>query len=599
MKCYKKDYPRPQFVRENWENLNGTWDFGFDDDHVGEKEKWYVNFGGDKKIQVPFTYETKLSGIQDETRHDYIWYRRNIQVDGKRLEKENYVLHFEGCDFITKVWVNGELAGSHRGGYSRFSFDITNLLKDGENELVVKAEDSFDMQQPRGKQRWIDENFGCWYVQTTGIWKTVWSEYVPKVNLASVKMTPVLKQHCLELEYEVNAPESCFGENLAVAATIRFDGMLVNKIVTTVMAGHVETKADVFVRNDHGFEWGVRTWSPEQPDLYDIEFELIKDGETVDQAGSYFAMRDIRIDGPNILLNGRPLYQRLILDQGYWKDSHLTPPSEEALIEDIDKIHALGYNGLRKHQKTEDERFLYWCDVKGMLVWSEVASAYQYTDYAVAEFTREWMEIVKQNYNHPCIITWTPFNESWGISAVETRRDQQHFTEAIYHLTKSVDPYRPVIVNDGWEHTVSDIITLHDYEEVGEVLRKRYIEYKDQIMTTEVYHSNHKSAMANGFEYKGQPVIISEFGGIAFNNDDSGWGYGNKVDTKEDFIQRFDEITTAVKELPYVSGFCYTQVSDVQQEINGLMDIDRNFKVEPEVIKEINERKVGYWRSFM
>ncbi|MDD7370091.1 MAG: glycoside hydrolase family 2 TIM barrel-domain containing protein [Firmicutes bacterium] len=599
MKCYKKDYPRPQFVRENWENLNGTWDFGFDDDHVGEKEKWYVNFGGDKKIQVPFTYETKLSGIQDETRHDYIWYRRNIQVDGKRLEKENYVLHFEGCDFITKVWVNGELAGSHRGGYSRFSFDITNLLKDGENELVVKAEDSFDMQQPRGKQRWIDENFGCWYVQTTGIWKTVWSEYVPKVNLASVKMTPVLEQHCLELEYEVNAPESCFGENLAVAATIRFDGMLVNKIVTTVMAGHVETKADVFVRNDHGFEWGVRTWSPEQPDLYDIEFELIKDGETVDQAGSYFAMRDIRIDGPNILLNGRPLYQRLILDQGYWKDSHLTPPSEEALIEDIDKIHALGYNGLRKHQKTEDERFLYWCDVKGMLVWSEVASAYQYTDYAVAEFTREWMEIVKQNYNHPCIITWTPFNESWGISAVETRRDQQHFTEAIYHLTKSVDPYRPVIVNDGWEHTVSDIITLHDYEEVGEVLRKRYIEYKDQIMTTEVYHSNHKSAMANGFEYKGQPVIISEFGGIAFNNDDSGWGYGNKVDTKEDFIQRFDEITTAVKELPYVSGFCYTQVSDVQQEINGLMDIDRNFKVEPEVIKEINERKVGYWRSFM
>lgn len=599
MKCYKKDYPRPQFVRENWENLNGTWDFGFDDDHVGEKEKWYVNFGGDKKIQVPFTYETKLSGIQDETRHDYIWYRRNIQVDGKRLEKENYVLHFEGCDFITKVWVNGELAGSHRGGYSRFSFDITNLLKDGENELVVKAEDSFDMQQPRGKQRWIDENFGCWYVQTTGIWKTVWSEYVPKVNLASVKMTPVLEQHCLELEYEVNAPESCFGENLAVAATIRFDGMLVNKIVTTVMAGHVETKADVFVRNDHGFEWGVRTWSPEQPDLYDIEFELIKDGETVDQAGSYFAMRDIRIDGPNILLNGRPLYQRLILDQGYWKDSHLTPPSEEALIEDIDKIHALGYNGLRKHQKTEDERFLYWCDVKGMLVWSEVASAYQYTDYAVAEFTREWMEIVKQNYNHPCIITWTPFNESWGISAVETRRDQQHFTEAIYHLTKSVDPYRPVIVNDGWEHTVSDIITLHDYEEVGEILRKRYIEYKDQIMTTEVYHSNHKSAMANGFEYKGQPVIISEFGGIAFNNDDSGWGYGNKVDTKEDFIQRFDEITTAVKELPYVSGFCYTQVSDVQQEINGLMDIDRNFKVEPEVIKEINERKVGYWRSFM
>ena len=301
----------------------------------------------------------------------------------------------------------------------------------------------------------------------------------------------------------------------------------------------------------------------------------------------------------DILLNGRPLYQRLILDQGYWGPSHLTPPSEEALIEDIDKIHALGYNGLRKHQKTEDERFLYWCDVKGMLVWSEVASAYQFSDYAVEEFSREWMEIVRQNYNHPCIITWTPFNESWGISKVETNRMEQHFTEAIYHLTKSFDKHRPVIVNDGWEHTVSDIITLHDYEEVGEILKQRYTEFKDEIMTTEVYHSNHKSAFANGYAYKGQPVIISEYGGIAFNNDDSGWGYGNKVNTKEDFIRRFDNITTAVKELPYVCGFCYTQVSDVQQEINGLMDIDRNFKVEPEVIKEINERKVGYWRSFM
>ena len=234
-----------------------------------------------------------------------------------------------------------------------------------------------------------------------------------------------------------------------------------------------------------------------------------------------------------------------------------------------------------------------------MLVWSEAPATYQYSDYAVHEFTTEWLEIVKQNYNHPCIITWTPFNESWGISRVETKRTEQHFTEAIYHLTKSIDKYRPVIVNDGWEHTVSDIITLHDYEEAGEVLKARYTEYQNEIMTTEVYHSNHKSAFANGYQYKGQPVIISEYGGIAFNNDDSGWGYGNKVNTKEEFIQRFDSITTAVKELPYVCGFCYTQVSDVQQEINGLMDIERNFKVEPETIREINERKIGCRRSYM
>lgn len=600
MECYVKDYPRTQFVRDNWENLNGAWDFAFDDAHCGEREGWYKDFKGNMTIQVPFTYETKMSGIQDESRHDQIWYRRSFQVDGSRLEKENYLLHFEGSDFITKVWVNGQYVGDHRGGYARFSFDITDVVRDGENELIVKVEDSFDMQQPRGKQRWIDKNFGCWYVQTTGIWKTVWSEYVPKISLKSVKMTPNLQEHSLELEYEVEAPENIMGEDLLVAASVSFKGVPVTKVITAVTAGHVETKVDVFLRNNNfGLEWGVRTWSPEDPNLYDVKFQLLYQGNVEDTVASYFAMREIRIDGSNILLNGHPIYQRLILDQGYWKDSHLTPPSEEALIEDIDKIHALGYNGLRKHQKIEDERFLYWCDVKGMLVWSEMAAAYQYSDYAVSEFVSEWMEIVKQNYNHPCIITWTPFNESWGVSQIETRKNEQNFTEAVYYLTKSLDKYRPVIVNDGWEHTISDIITLHDYEEVGEVLKARYTEGKEEIMSTEIYHCSGKSAFANGYSYKGQPVIISEYGGIAFNNDDSGWGYGNKVNTKEEFIKRFDEITTAVKEIPYVCGFCYTQVSDVQQEINGMMDMERNFKVEPEIIKEINERKIGYWRSFM
>lgn len=597
MKCYVKDYPRPQFVRNNWENLNGTWDFCFDDRNCGEQEKWFKKFTGELKIQVPFTYETKLSGIQEESRHDNIWYRRKIQVDGRKLEKNNYVIHFEGSDFVTKLWVNGQYAGSHRGGYARFSFDITHLVKDGENEIVVKAEDSFDMQQPRGKQRWITENFGCWYVQTTGIWKTVWTEYVSKTCIEYVKMTPDLENCCLELEADIKVTEDRMGGDLLLEAVISYEGELVNRTLAAVVSGHIQTKIDMFVKKPGSFEWAVKTWTPEEPNLYDIEFRLLERGEVLDEVGSYFAMREIRIDGSNILLNGHPLYQRLILDQGYWKDSHLTAPSEEALVEDIDKIHALGYNGLRKHQKIEDERFLYWCDVKGMLVWSEAAAAYQYSDYAVTEFITEWMEIVKQNYNHPCIITWTPFNESWGVSQVETRKIEQHFTEAVYHLTKSMDKYRPVIVNDGWEHTVSDIITLHDYEEIGEILKARYTNCRNEIMTTEVYHCSGKSALANGYPYKGQPVIISEYGGIAFNND-SGWGYGNKVNTKEEFIRRFDKITTAVKEIPYVCGFCYTQVSDVQQEINGLMDEERNFKVDPEIIREINERKVGYWRSF-
>lgn len=597
MKCYIQDYPRPQFVRDNWVNLNGAWDFQFDDKNCGEKDQWFASFPEGVKIQVPFTYETVLSGIGDETVHNYVWYKRIVSADPEQLEGHKAVLNFEGSDYITKVWVNGCFAGCHTGGYSRFSFDVTNLMHGGDNEIVVKAEDSLDARQSRGKQRWLPENFGCWYVQTTGIWKTVWMEYTPVIGLAAVKMTPVLAKNALELEYTVDAPACAYGRDLELEAVITFDGAFVARNVLTVSDSNLGVTVDLTGANNLSYVWGVRTWSPDSPDLYDIEFKLSYKGEVQDEIGSYFGMREIRIDGPNILLNGHPLYQRLILDQGYWRDSHLTPPSEAALIEDIDKIHALGYNGLRKHQKIEDERFLYWCDVKGMLVWSEAAAFYSYSDYAVKQFTKEWIDIVEQNYNHPSIITWTPVNESWGVAQVETDRTQQHFTEAIYHLTKSLDKNRPVIVNDGWEHTVSDIITLHDYEEVGETLRLRYTECKEGILDTTVYHSDIKSAFANGFKYQGQPVIISEFGGIAFNNDDSGWGYGNKVNTEEDFIRRFDNITTAVKELPYVCGYCYTQVSDVQQEINGLMDIDRNFKADPAVIKEINERKVGYWRS--
>lgn len=592
MKCYKKDYPRPQFVRDNWENLNGQWDFRFDDKNEGEKNSWYNNFQGDKKILVPFTYETKLSGIGDETYHNNVWYSRSLEVDGNLLENKRYMIHFEGSDFLTKVWVNGSYVGNHKGGYARFSFDLTDHLKDGKNTLVIKVEDTFDIQQPRGKQRWIDENFGCWYVQTTGIWKTVWSEYVSDESITSVKMTPNIDENTLELEYVVNANEADFGSDLLLETIVSFKGEFINKSIISVVSGYMKSEIDVYTkRRNKGSEWGVHAWSPETPNLYDIEFRLIKSNKIVDEIGSYFAMREIKIEGSKILLNGVPLYQRLILDQGYWKDSHLTPPSEEALIEDIDKIHQLGYNGLRKHQKIEDEKFLYWCDVKGMLVWSEAAAAYQFSDYAVEEFTTEWMEIVKQNYNHPCIITWTPFNESWGVSKIKTRFMEQQFTEAIYHLTKSFDKHRPVIVNDGWEHTISDIITLHDYEEIGAILNNRYMEYEFGDISEHTYHNTHKSAFANGYEYKGQPILISEYGGIAFNNDDSGWGYGNKVNTKEEFIKRFDDITSSIQELDYVCGFCYTQVSDVQQEINGLMDIDRNFKIDPEIISKINKKR--------
>lgn len=589
MKCYKKNYPRPQFVRDNWVDLSGEWGFRFDDENRGEIEKWYQTFDAQRKIQVPFTYETEKSGIGDESVHNYVWYRRTFEIDKKAMKNQRAILHFEGSDFTTKVWVNGECLGQHKGGYTRFSFDMTSVLADGENIVTVRVEDSLDPRQPRGKQRWLPKNFGCWYVQTTGIWKSVWMEMVPESRLEHVKMTPDLEKGTLEIECML---EGAKGRNLDVEAAAFFKDTLVARCRAMVDEDIVRMQLDLRGIHNADTEWGFYKWSPEEPNLYDIEFRVYEGTELLDEVGSYFGMREIRIDGPNILLNGEPLYQRLILDQGYWKESHLTPPDEEALVTDIKKVQNLGYNGIRKHQNTEDERFLYWCDVMGMLVWGEAPSNYTYTDDSVVLFMKEWSDIVRQNYNHPSIITWTPVNESWGVPSVETEPMQQHFTEMIYHLTKSLDKGRPVIVNDGWEHTVSDIITLHDYEEKGEDFLHRYLAHKDELMDTRIYHCNRKSAFANGYIYKGQPIIISEFGGIAFDNGEQGWGYGNKVNSKEEFIKRFDDITTAMKKLPYSCGYCYTQVTDIQQEINGLMDIERNYKIEPEIIREINLRKV-------
>lgn len=591
MSTYIKNYPRPQLVRNSWTNLNGTWRFQFDDNNRGEAEKWYEKFPEKQlEIQVPFTYETKLSGIEDTAQHKQVWYQRSIVLIEEEIVKKGVLLHFEGSDFVTKLWVNGEYVGLHRGGYARFSFDITRYLHAGENRVTVKVEDSESIEQPRGKQRWIKENFGCWYVQTTGIWKTVWMEFVPETYLSSLKMTPDLVEKAIYMEYELN--DYVAESNLEIVTEIWFGDTLINRSGKPAFRNKVCDVISVY-RPDVE-PWGIYKWSVTEPNLYDVKICILKNGEVLDEVGSYFGMRDIKIENGNILLNGRPIYQRLILDQGYWEESHLTPPDEEALIDDIDKIVAMGYNGVRKHMKVEDERFLYWCDKKGVFVWSEMAATYEFSDNAVEEFTAEWIEVVRQNYNHPSIITWTPFNESWGVPDIKTNTMQQKFTEAIYYLTKSMDSMRPVIVNDGWEHTISDIITLHDYEEDGDVFFERYNGNLEKLMSSQIYHCKDKSSMAEGYEYKGQPIIISEFGGIAFSGGGKGdWGYGHTVSSEEEFMKRFDKITTAIKKLPYVVGYCYTQVSDVQQEINGLLDKNHEYKLPAESLKEINCRQVG------
>ncbi|WP_080872679.1 glycoside hydrolase family 2 protein [Oceanobacillus timonensis] len=577
----RTEYPRPQFQRTSWKNLNGTWKFAFDDENIGEKEQWTNKPSFTTDIQVPFTYETKASGIGEEDFHPYVWYQKTFEIPEDEIGKRT-ILRFQASDYLTKVWVNGHYIGNHIGGNASFSFDITNAVDyKTKNELVVKVEDSMSCYQPRGKQRWRDENFGCWYVQTTGIWQTVWLEFLNKVNIDNVKITPEFDAHSVHFDYTLSGS---FGRECDLETTISFLGETVKQFSMKPDRSNMSFLVDL---HTDLHEWKIKHWSPQHPNLYDVTFRLFENGRLVDEVDSYFGMRKISIKDGQVLLNNVPIYQKLILDQGYWADTMLTPPSDDAIIEDIEKTMEMGFNGVRKHQKLEDERFLYWCDKKGLLVWSEMAATYEFSDEAVENFTKEWLEIVQQHYNHPSIITWVPFNESWGVPNISTNKQQQVFTESIYYLTKSIDSQRPVIVNDGWEHTISDIIALHDYEELGEEFLERYKD-KDKILNNELPHNNHKYAFANGYKYEGQPIMITEYGGIAFN-DESGWGYGNQVNTEKEFLNRYQSITDAIKSTPYINGYCYTQITDVQQEINGLLKEDRTPKIELEKIKAVND----------
>ncbi len=516
-----------------------------------------------------------MSGIHTEEIHENIWYSKTINLfhqDDKRL-----LLHFEGSDFITKVWINGKYVGKNIGGYHRFSFDITNCLVSGTNTFTIKVEDSLSKSQPRGKQRYKHESFKCWYIQTTGIWKTVWLETVPKDYIVSVKTTPnyVEKKLFIELETEIS-----------------FNQKIINREIHKV-----DNNIFTFYMNisNSKINHKINFWSPESPNLYDITFKLYYKGSILDEVTSYFGVREISIKNSKIFLNQKELYLKMILDQGYWPESHLTPPSEEAIINDIEIAKKYGYNGIRKHQKIEDERFMYYCDVLGLFVWSEMANCYEFNNKSAEYFLDEWIKVIHQNYNHPSIIAWVPINESWGIPEVRSDVRQQNFVNSLYYVTKALDDTRPVISNDGWEHTLSDIITIHDYKQDAKLLFDEYNDTPlDVLNNRKAYNGIHKLFSGN-YKYNGQPVIMSEYGGIALRFE-QGCGYGKQVENENEFLERFEGLTDSIQNTNYICGYCYTQLTDVQQEINGLVDEYRKEKFSKEIISKIaivnqNDRK--------
>ena len=569
VKCYIPEYPRPQFVREDWKNLNGEWHFAFGNE-ISEADAFAGKNG--RKINVPFTYETKLSGIEDHTQHQVVWYSRRIEGKmGKRT-----ILNFEGADYDTEVYVNGMLVGRHRGAYSRFSFDVTDFLTNNEGVLSVRCTDDNLPVQVRGKQRWEAESYGCWYVQTTGIWKSVWIEYVDEVHLTKLKITPNVNDYSVAFDIGVSKPDN----DVEVRIAVSFDGRPVQTV--SVIAGDIDNTVTVRLESK-SMTYQAELWSLWNPALYDVEVTVYKDGRKTDKVGSYFGLREYTVKGGKLLFNGVPYYAKLLLDQGYWCESGLTPPSEQAIVDDIRLAKEMGFNGVRKHQKIEDERFFYYADIMGFVVWCELPSNHWFCDEGIKDISEQWLDIVTQNYNHPSLVTWVLFNESWGVRGIAANKRMQSFADGLYYLTKSIDTMRPVISNDGWQHTKSDILTLHHYEQNG----KQLLHYYDsEKKLSEGYCGNGQLLpFAEDYRYEGQPIIFTEFGGTHYAQD-KGWGYGASVNSDEEFLERFSSLVKAVQSMD-ISGYCYTQLTDVEQETNGLLTADRKPKVDTGKIREI------------
>ena len=579
VKCYIQGYPRPQFVRGNCEFLDGEWKFAFDETNAGEREKWQVGHDYPLRILVPYTYQTKKSGIGRESACENVWYERSFSCP--RRSGERILLHFDGCDYRAKVWLNGRFLGMHEGGYSRFTFDITSEVR-GNNRLTVKCEDCSDIMQPRGKQRWTPQSVSCFYTETTGIWKSVWLERVPMSYIGNVTQEIEADRDSIRYCYEIR--------NVKPGQQLRIEAIFEGHLVAAEQADILDSYGEITLRlvNKHKI-LPVKYWSPGSPNLFDVTYTLLENGKVVDRVGSYSALVRYDTVGRTFRLNYQTnFFLKMVLDQGYFPDAGLTGTPEQ-LEEDVKMIKQMGFNGVRLHEKIEDERFCYFCDVYGLILWCEMPSAYTFNGASAARFLGQWTEILAQYKSFPCIMAYVPFNESWGLMHVSESRREKNFADALYNVTKSICPDRLVISNDGWEHTRSDILTSHNYCESGADIRDSYLDFSSFVSGGRVVHT--RVPFANGYAYEGQPFMISECGGICFSRDtaDGGWGYGKSVEDQDRYLAKLSDILLGIRSLKDCCGYCVTQYADVMQEKNGLLTERREPKVPPKEIKRLNE----------
>ncbi len=570
----RPEYPRPQMVRDQWMNLNGVWEFQMDFGNSGKDRRLFEADKLDSEILVPFCPESKLSGIGHIDFINAVWYRREFEVP-EEWKGNRVLIHFGAVDYRTEVWINGVSVGTHMGGYSSFSFDITEYLKEGKNVVIVHAEDdNRSWLQPRGKQR-IEHHFihyGADYTRVTGIWQTVWLECVPQEYIDSLKMVPDLDNECFHIEARLVGET----DKLTFEVKALFDNREVGFASATVTGNTVRATVPLSE---------VHLWDLGQPNLYDLEISLLRDNKCVDKVQSYMGLRSVYLKDNAFYLNGRPVFMRLVLDQGYYPDGIYTAPSEEALKQDIEISMGLGFNGARLHQKVFEPRFLYLADKMGYMVWGEHANwGLDITNpTGLKQFLPEWLEVLERDFNHPSIIGWCPFNETWDRDGVKQDDD---ILRIVYNVTKAYDTTRPVIDTSGNFHVVTDIYDIHDYDQNPESFAAKF-----EPMRTggEVYEP-----FKDRQRHEGQPYFVSEYGGIWWNPEDGrGWGYGERPESEKEYLERYKSLTETLLTNPNICGFCFTQLYDVEQEVNGLYTYDRRPKFDPKIISEINSQKAA------
>lgn len=574
-------HPRPQLVRRHHLALDRVVDFAHDDQGAGRREHWETSAAPwTRRIRLPFPPEAPASLIGDTGFHPVVWYRiavtdEDLAAAGRDGDDLRVLLHFGAVDHEADVWVDGQHVAHHVGGQTAFSVDITDALAPGSqpHHVVVRAEDDpHDPAVPRGKQDWLESPHGIWYHRTTGIWRTVWLEAVPSLHLARMTWRADPRTAAATASVELSARPSA---PVRVRVELQHEGRMLGD--ATVLADGRTAEVVVPIagqRNGQAHE--DLLWSPESPTLIDATVTLVDAaGARIDAAESYLGIRSVATRSGRFVLNGRPRVLRSVLEQGYWPDTHLAAPSSDALREEVALIRQLGFDSVRVHQKVEDPRFLYWADRLGLMVWGEIAAAYEFSGRAVELLTAEWVQTVRDRASHPSVVAWVPFNESWGVQHIDLEPAQRDFTIGLTALTRALDPTRPVISNDGWEHTASDILTIHDYEPDGDVLASRYgsAEAVGRLLGGDG-PAGRRLLVTADHPVAGLPVMLTEFGGVRFAPDEAeagGWGYSTAGSAAE-YAERLQRLFAGVTASPVLAGFCYTQLTDTRQEQNGLCD---------------------------